>query len=600
MISLRSLLLTSFTLCSSLPAWAQGQPVTRNQRSSGLTVRELLVGETTAAGGAPVMTVTSDPGAFYVLFSQFAFPSGLPIPLEGAQSLLVPATGPAVLGPLSLTSPAMVNSGLFTDPAGGAVGLIPASGFQDLNFGGPLPAFNLFAIELQALVFNNGVIEFSNAQIRQVIPTGALNPLGFTPGAPVASSSGSGWDDIEQGDVDGDGDLDMIGITQEAGLAGGSVLLWLAENGTYSPAPIVIAPGGQATSAELADFDGDGFLDLAVAYLANPAHLQIFANGGLDPANAWNGFAQVPQASIRTFGNPFITNPSDLEVADTDGDGDLDIFLANALNPFPGEQNRLFENVSGVGGIFFQDITPTNLPVLFDDSEDAEFLDFDLDGDQDIVVANFDGFTSTLGEGVDYIMINQGGLQGGVEGFYQVPADNPIPAVEDESSDVVVGDLDGDGDPDLYFTNWLDSTIGPTGVVFGAPVADRLLINGGLGTYADASFLLPAGDGSGTDAEIADFDLDGTLDIAVGLGSLRTQPADEGVFLLTNPMALAGPLARFDVLVESPDVRDLEVGDWARFDPLTLFQARWFDKDLGVATLGALVPTPGLFPLERD
>ena len=304
MISLRSLLLTSFTLCSSLPAWAQGQPVTRNQRSSGLTVRELLVGETTAAGGAPVMTVTSDPGAFYVLFSQFAFPSGLPIPLEGAQSLLVPATGPAVLGPLSLTSPAMVNSGLFTDPAGGAVGLIPASGFQDLNFGGPLPAFNLFAIELQALVFNNGVIEFSNAQIRQVIPTGALNPLGFTPGAPVASSSGSGWDDIEQGDVDGDGDLDMIGITQEAGLAGGSVLLWLAENGTYSPAPIVIAPGGQATSAELADFDGDGFLDLAVAYLANPAHLQIFANGGLIRRTPGTASPRSPRAASGPSATP--------------------------------------------------------------------------------------------------------------------------------------------------------------------------------------------------------------------------------------------------------------------------------------------------------
>jgi len=165
---------------------------------------------------------------------------------------------------------------------------------------------------------------------------------------------------------------------------------------------------------------------------------------------------------------------------------------------------------------------------------------------------------------------------------------------------VVVGDLDGDGDPDLYFTNWLDSTISPTGVVFGAPVADRLLINDGLGTYADASFLLPAGDGSGTDAEIADFDLDGTLDIAVALGSLRTQAADEGVFLLTNPMALAGPLARFDVLIDTPDVRDLEVGDWARFSLLTLFQARWFDKDLGVATLGATAPTPGLFPLERD
>lgn len=583
-------------------AVCQGQPVTRVSRSSGLAVRELVTGAATASGGVPLITVTSDPGSVYFLFSQVELPTAMPIGLEGAQSMLPPA-----LGPLGLTSPAQMAAGLFVDPAGGVVGTIPAGGVQNLNLAAPLiPGTDFWALEIQALVFRpNGIIEFSNSQIRQVQPAAAVMPIGFTPSAPMPTSDGATWDDIEQGDVDGDGDLDLIGITQDDFNAGGSVLLWLAAGGTYAAAPIVIQGTGDATSGELADFNGDGFLDLAVAFQNTQFHLQVFLNNGLGAGNAWLGFTQLPNTQIIRLGGPFNTHPADLETADVDGDGDLDILLACALNPVIGEQNRLFLNTLGPAGLGFTDVTPTNLlPAILDDTEDCEFLDFDLDGDLDIVFANFDGTNSPFGEGVDYVMVNQGGAQGGPMGVFLAPppGGNPIPPLDDESSDVVVGDFDGDGDPDLYVTNWRFSTVAGGTVTFGAPRADRLLVNNGAGAFVDMSALLPPGDGPGTDAEVADFDLDGTLDVAVGLGSLRTGVmGPQGVFVLQNPAALAGPLVRFDALIGAgaPDVRDLEIGDWARF-LVPIFQARWFDKDLGVATLGTPPGAPGLFPLERN
>jgi len=592
---------------------AQGQPVTANSTRAGLSVRELVEGMTTAANGVPLVRIEAPPASTYLMLLQWGVPFAAAPSLIDVSGILPPAFGPvAVQG-------AQTFQGL-VDAAGGAVGTIPATGFQEMNLAAPVPAGiagTLLGIEMQALVFlPTGEMQWSNSQVRAV--QGPVPPLGFTASVPLPLSGDIDWDDIEQGDVDGDGDLDIVAVRRGSFLD--DVQLWLAvDDGYADPIVLVQAPptAGTATSAELFDFNNDGFLDLAVAFFGNAGnnYVQLWQNGGITGA-VWNGFAAIDNARIEVDPAFGLADPADLETADVDGDGDLDIFVACALDPLVGQQNRLLLNQNGplgpTGGIpaftLFVEATATNLPGIVDDTEDAEFFDFDADGDLDLVVAALDGppaSPTSFGTGVDYVLINDGAGVFAAPGLGGALPPNPIPAVDDESADVVVFDMDGDGFLDLYFGNWIGTTFPGGGITYGAPLADKLLLHDGAGAYLDISGVLTGPSGSSTDCEVADFDLDGDLDVIVGAGSLTRgmSPFTTGITVIINPGDVVSPWARFVVPGGGLlDVRDLEPGDFQKFsDPTSggnvfFNQARWFDLDVGVAPLGG----SGLSSLNRN
>jgi hypothetical protein len=399
------------------------------------------------------------------------------------------------------------------------------------------------------------------------------------------------WADIEQGDVDGDGDNDTVG-------AGATLELFLTTGGLHVPFAGAFPGTSRATSAELADFDNDGFLDVAASFLA-PRYLRVWTNQGLDAAGNWLGFAEIPSANIVLTG---AASPADVEAADLDGDGFRDIFLACTISPTAGQRNRMFFNQLPAGNVGFQDVTLTNLPDISDDSEDCEILDFDLDGDLDVVIANVDGDNSLFGTGVDYLLVNQAGIQGGVEGVFLAPMPNPVPAFDDESLDVAVGDVDMDGLPDLYYTNW-NLTV-PSGIFQNVPVRDRLYLRrfgaGGAAIYVDFSALLPDAPGGspnfGTDGEIFDIDFDGDLDIVVALGTLPTASnaglvgvpnLSLGVQVLVNPANLMVPFPQIPIVpAQDLDLRDVEPGDWRENGTIFGPFGRYFDKDMGCAVTG--------------
>ncbi len=143
--------------------------------------------------------------------------------------------------------------------------------------------------------------------------------------------------------------------------------------------------------------------------------------------------------------------------------------------------------------------------------------DFNGDGFLDLYVPN------GRGKG-DFLFLNNGDAT-----FTEVGKAARV-ADEDLSIGVVAGDVDNDGDLDLYVTN------------FAAP--NRLYLNNGTGVFRD--FAVPAGvadNGPGSSAAMVDYDNDGDLDIYVLNRSSRHSSIlyrNNGNGSFTNVTAAAG------------------------------------------------------------
>ena len=194
-------------------------------------------------------------------------------------------------------------------------------------------------------------------------------------------------------------------------------------------------------------------------------------------------------------------NSMDVEVADLNGDGLLDLvapqeWLVNAV--YFGEPGGRFRLGEGALEVLAEDelaLGPPQLnqPGMGHDSEDVSISDFDGDGVLDLIIVTEDDvrFGRT-----------------GVHEYYRGAGDGRFTRVrgvlpDTEANAVAHADLNGDGAPDL--------------LIVGAG-QDRLLINDGRGGFRDeTSARLPREAATGQDGEFADLDGDGDLDIVLGM-----------------------------------------------------------------------------------
>jgi len=291
----------------------------------------------------------------------------------------------------------------------------------------------------------------------------------------LGQGSGVAW-----GDVDGDGWPDLF----LPAIEGGSRLFlnrggWRFRDATDDSG--IELEGVAATSAVFADIDGDTDLDLFVGALESPNHLFINdGNGHFSDESRDRGLAENRGAMTAAM-------------ADVDGDGDLDLYVANNRQRTADDifhpADRGFDSI-----IVIQDGRPVINP------RHADFYRVSMDPSGNLE-------RTEIAEPDDFY------LNDGNGNFERVPFDGgrflddrgrPFTAeLENWALAARFQDWDGDGDPDLYVANDFEDN-------------EHIWINQGDGSFRMVSWETFATTSAASMAvDFSDVDRNGTMDVFV-------------------------------------------------------------------------------------
>jgi subtilisin-like proprotein convertase family protein len=399
-----------------------------------------------------------------------------------------------------------------------ALGDVNGDSYLDLVVGGD--AFS--SVEpLGSVYLNDGSGEFSIG--------GNLPRTDARPADPVTADS------LALGDMDGDGDLDVVMGKTGGGVGGTQSVIYLNDGQGNFPMGGVrnYGPGtGQIEAAVVGDVDSDAYLDIVtlnVAYLSDgpdnfsenevrtigtvnnvtsvavgdmngDAHLDlvtgIFGDSGLLYLNDGNGnFFDSATTSWGSSGS----NTYSIAVGDLDGDDDLDIVQGKiAILGSSENQNRLWLN-DGLGNFSFN-LVEFNFTHDRYNTYDLRLGDMDGDGDLDIVTGNGAGSSQDSSSWQDVVYLNDG-----IINLFNFAAFSLTPrnfgTGNDDTDSLAVGDMDGDGDLDIVTGDWRKQNV--------------VYLNDGQANFFDSRNFGTGKDRTSSLA-VGDVDRDGDLDIVAG------------------------------------------------------------------------------------
>ena len=316
----------------------------------------------------------------------------------------------------------------------------------------------------------------------------------------VFYESGGSPDSVAIADVNGDGKLDLLVVNCSVGacIDKGSIGVLLGNgDGTFLPAVTYDSGGYAAVDVAVADVNGDGKPDLLVANCGTQFDCFGTGSAGVLLGNGDGTFKLV--VSYDTVGGA----GASIAVADVNGDNKPDLLVATwfgGVSVFLGNGNGTFQAAVA----YKSGDSPT---------KSIAVADVNGDGNPDLIVANCGSNANCDGNGSAGVLLGNGDGTfqtvviydtGGASGFTNGSS----------ARSVAVGDVNGDGRPDLLMANFNAATIG-------------VLLGNGNGTFQPAvtyNVLGPFAPSSGPFAiALADVSGDGKPDVLVsayGVGYL--------------------------------------------------------------------------------
>lgn len=278
---------------------------------------------------------------------------------------------------------------------------------------------------------------------------------------------------IVLGDVDGDNDLDIV----RANHSKGNQIYLNDGTGKFTDTGQLIGDSAGGSFA-LGDIDGDSDLDMVVSFV-DGVDVSIYTNDG-HGAYINSGRTVGAGAGIPSLG-------------DVDGDGDLDMVVVYASTG----GFRLYKNTGT--GLF---IDTSQKYSAYTNS--IVFGDMDGDGDLDVIERN----TSSGNR----IYMNDG------TGVFI----EPIQSIDTPffSHHHTVGDVDNDGDLDLL-------------VVSGNFQKNKIYLNNGSGNLTDVNLFIGR---DGNQFRVGDLDNDGDLDVVLGKRSSLSYSGSGGNLVYINSL----------------------------------------------------------------
>lgn len=407
--------------------------------------------------------------------------------------------------------------------------------------------------------------------------------INLVPRMSARAEVSTSWDDagVAAGDYDGDGLPDLFAL---GGSGGSARLFRNNGNGTFTDKAAIAGvaiSGEMRAGAMFADYDGDGDLDLFVGGLLGvmPKLYRNNGPGGLGETTFTDVFTSV----FNGYSTVLSPNNYVGTMADYDGDGDLDVFFAHSMSPFgpavlanPGDSTQhLWRN----DGATFTDVSiPAEITAIYDglpsgsltkdQTFSPNFVDINEDGWPDLLIASDAGGSRVLRndgdgtfsdltveaqferQGTSQVVAGMGSAVGDFDNdghfdwfvsqirtaadgnrLYKGKGDATFTDLVQEAATfgsigmesghwgwgACAADLDNDRNLDIVHVNgryWDGNPFSASGLFSNTPAV--AFISNGNGTFTDRAAEIGLDDhGEGLGISCVDYDRDGDVDIAI-------------------------------------------------------------------------------------
>jgi uncharacterized protein (TIGR02145 family) len=266
---------------------------------------------------------------------------------------------------------------------------------------------------------------------RNTSTSGSITSNSFA--AKVDFATGTGSNNVAIGDIDGDGKLDLVVTNANSNTV--SVFRNTSTSGSISfAAKVDFVPGNTPYGIAIGDIDSDGKPDLVVVNQISNT-VSVFKNTSISGSITSGSFAAKVDFTTGT-------TPWGVAINDIDGDGKPDLIVTSIIS----NTVSIFRNTSTFGSI-----TSSSLAAKVDFTTgagpyDVAISDIDSDGKPDLVVGVYNSNTVSVFRNTS----TSGSITFATKVDFAAGA-RPL--------GIAINDIDGDGKPDLAIANVNSNTV---------------------------------------------------------------------------------------------------------------------------------------------